>query len=286
VKATGSSGDITNNQFVLIRPMWAGDEGLPHDLSPEAEKLNKCQQSIIQGMDCCFNLFLTTFEEDAESVRPLLNNAKTDLIAGCELARLGYIKPAYTVWRSWFEQSLFLLYFLEAPIHRLGWKVFQEVALGDDPRYRLMLHQLLANSSEKHPFVFVYEDRFTKLLTTLGISTLPKEKKITNQATRILTIFSQGVHGTFQPLAPSSEQVGMELLDRHCNKPLELAGKVILLYYSLLCIDRLGLPDGLIVAMREKVADLQIYSDFLVENIPLVSDFSTHFAFALGSING
>lgn len=53
------------------------------------------------------------------------------------MARTGYLKQAYSLWRSWFEQSIFFLYFLEAPLHKAAWKVKAEISQDDSPQYRL-----------------------------------------------------------------------------------------------------------------------------------------------------
>ena len=154
--------------MVEIRGVWEIEGPLPAVADGNVHALLELERFAIDAVKlCCKTAIAFVDEGNVANVHFLQQSAQADLVAGCELARAGYLKQAYSLWRSWFEQSIFSLYFLEAPIHRAAWKVASEVSLDDNPQYRLMLHQLLNESGERHPFSLVYSDRFFRLLDAL-----------------------------------------------------------------------------------------------------------------------
>lgn len=166
------------------------------------------------------------------------------------------MKQAYSLWRSWFEQSLFALYFLEAPINRRAWKVSEAVKLEDNPKYRLMLHQLLTESGEPHPFTLVYGERHTNLLQAFAIASSPKADRPVPRAVRILTLLSQGVHGTYQPTRAQSSETCLMQVEEHCLPALQKAFSSLSHFWVLLLTDLAALPPGFLIAMRNGNVDL------------------------------
>ncbi|MCK8497232.1 hypothetical protein [Myxococcus fulvus] len=154
-----------------------------------------------------------------EPLASLLVAAETDLIAGCDLARHGYLKQAYALWRSWFEELLIATYFVEAPIVRLAWKTVEEITKpGKRPPISLMSHQLLVTSGDKaHPFAIAYEERFKRLLDALKISQLPKDRYPLTLAEHTITDLSQGVHGTYRPPPINSAHQLPTFIAKHVN---------------------------------------------------------------------
>lgn len=187
--------------------------------------------------------------DDAEQAKSLINSANIDLIAGCELARFGYLKQAYTLWRSWYEQVMFALYFLEAPIHRQAWKVSEIVTTSESPKYRLMLHQLLADSSEKHAFVLVYTDRYIKLLEVLKRGKPAKSRQLLEKAGKILTVLSQGVHGTYRPAFANNDDELSRQIFTHCLPTLEEAWVTVSEFWLLFLINIIDLPSDAVVSL-------------------------------------
>lgn len=127
--------------MITIRPAWNIEATIENDADSPQSQLIGIQIQATQILSLCHEIAENILEKDYVSeVHFLLRSGNNDLVAGCELARAGYLKQAYSLWRSWFEQAMFTLYFLEAPIHRAAWKVSLKVELSDNPKYRLMLH--------------------------------------------------------------------------------------------------------------------------------------------------
>jgi hypothetical protein len=240
--------------MVEIRPIWRLQAGAPAAPDGPVTRLLEIEKTTIDAFELCSSLAPVYLGESQARGTAFLNqSAKVDLVAGCELARCGYLKQAYALWRSWFEQSLFSLYFLEAPLHKAAWKVNAEVTLEDNPQYRLMLHQLLAESGERHAFAIVYNDRFTRVMETLKVSNnqIPKGQRPIARATKILTMLSQGVHGTYQPApAASADEAGAQL-GRHCLPILQGAADSILLFWLLLLTSYVDIPPEVLIKLRE-----------------------------------
>lgn len=238
--------------MIEIRPIWLMPSAPPDIHEGPISALLTQEKLVIEVIRACYELTQYLLDDDAVSgVRFLEQSANADLTAGCELARSGYLKQAYSLWRSWFEQSLFALYFLEAPIHRLAWKVSDEVGLDDNPQYRLMLHQLINDSGERHPFGLVYNDRHHKLLETLKITSSPKTERPVHRAARVLTLLSQGVHGTYQPTRAGSTEACLLQIQQHCLPTLQSAIQSLLHFWVLFLADLYALPPEFVISMRE-----------------------------------
>ena len=86
----------------MIRPIW--------DMSAVIITTNEQQKSllILEGLigttlkiylDIA-RVFEVSTESNINSIESLIYTASVDLVAGCEMARCGYLKQAYTLWRS------------------------------------------------------------------------------------------------------------------------------------------------------------------------------------------
>jgi hypothetical protein len=183
----------------FVRPVWKAASSLSLKAGPLSE-LHALERLVVRELEGFSELAeLVGDSRLVSDMRLLYDNAANDLVAGCELARLGYFKQAYSLWRSWFEQVLFGLFFLESPIHGLAWTVQESLSLDKGPAYRLMLHQLLVEGRDGHPFALVFADRFEKVIGALKYSSVPKDKRVLKRTDKVLTAFSQGVHGTYRP---------------------------------------------------------------------------------------
>ncbi|WP_153066528.1 MULTISPECIES: hypothetical protein [Xanthomonas] len=236
-------------KLVFARPAWGVNERL--FLRGVFNELHLLEKVALQFQDAylaCAALVLS--EDEVSQVRPLVASAAEDLTAGCELARLGFLKQAYTLWRSWFEQVIFALYFLESPISRIAWKVKDEVAVGDKPSHRLMLHQLITESGEKHPFAFVYQARFDATMSGLKKSGIPNDQKILKRTERIFTTLSQGVHGTFRPKSPENTEECSAALSKQGLKTLAEAVNVVGLYWICFFYEFLSFDERMLTDLR------------------------------------
>jgi len=215
------------------------------------QNLLEREKIILHGL-VAFSDFVFSYmdEDDANESKVLIASANTDLVAGIELARFGYLKQAYTLWRSWYEQVLFALYFLEAPIHRQAWKVSEAVSISDSPKYRLMLHQLLAESGEKHAFVLVYADRYEKLMGKMQ-KAAPKKDKPLQKAGKVLTVLSQGVHGTYRPAASKDNSELSKQISTHCLPTLDDAWNVVSQLWLLLLTNIVDLPSEALILLNQ-----------------------------------
>lgn len=236
--------------YVGLGPIWQ-HRLMRHDENAETEHLASLEENAINFV----RNFLTVIEiqkdaDDLVEIRKLIAAAESDLIAGCGLARLGYMKQAYSLWRSWFEQCLFALYFLDAPIHHEAWKVQEEVQLGDSPSYRLMLHQLLNESGEKHPFAAVYSARYTQLLAALKIGKIKSEQHLLKRSTRVLTLLSQGVHGTYRPAPVTNFAELYKSIGTHSVPALQAACETVTEYWLCYIVNTITLPEQMIISLR------------------------------------
>jgi len=235
-----------------FRPIWNIEER-PKDLPAKAfDDLIDLERVVIRGLNA-FSEFVDAYVDEGEATqaRALISTANTDLVAGCELARFGYLKQAYSLWRSWYEQVIFALYFLEAPIHRQAWKVSKSVTIADSPKYRLMLHQLLADSSEKHAFMLVYADRYQKLLEGLKRGKPVKDRQPLIKAGKILTVLSQGVHGTYRPaIAQNEEELSSQLLT-HCIPTLNDAWLTVSEFWLLFLTSLVDFPEDVLIKLAQ-----------------------------------
>jgi hypothetical protein len=236
-----------SSSAVVLRPVWEAvdlggvsrpDQGELVDLE---KRLLSETSEIIASAKHAFNDGFTY------SIESLLEAARTDLVAGCALAHAGYLKQAYSLWRSWFEQSIFAAYFIESPIHSAAWVVNERVEISDSPKVRLMLHQLLADSGEPHPFAVVYADRFDSVLGHLKVS-VPKEQRLIRRASRVLTMLSQGVHGTFRPSVKRNSDLVRQLADG--MSALRTAAKVLAQFWCCLLVVKLDATPEELVELR------------------------------------
>lgn len=238
--------------MIEIRPVWIQDNDAIHAPNGEVADLLTTEKKIIENKNNLLRATASLFDDYyVKELTPLLDSAQRDLTAGCELARTGYLKQSYSLWRSWFEQSVFFLYFLEAPLHKAAWNVKAEVSADDNPQYRLMLHQLLSNSGERHPFAIVYEARFANITSALKYGSIPKDKRPIQRAGRVLTQLSQGVHGTYRPQVPSGLEELRKKLREHCIPVLIESENVLNTLWLSLFADLLALPEQILVKLRE-----------------------------------
>lgn len=192
-----------------MRPIWLRLSDPPAGAAQELDQLWALERAARQPLACVLDL-AHRLNVDVDSVRGIAEGAEADLCVGCEAASAGYFKQAYALWRLWFEQSIFALYFLEAPLHREAWRVVEEVDPGKEPLSKLMLHQLTATSGVKHPFAVVYEHRFASLHSAIKVASNMKSTEALRLVKDCETDMSQGVHGTFtpRPLASPAELPG------------------------------------------------------------------------------
>jgi len=265
--------------MIAIRPVWNTAVPKRGDLPAEVVALLAVEERIVRASDVYLELARILAEEEyVDELASLMRSAHRDLTGGCEMARTGYIKQAYSLWRSWFEQSIFFLYFLEAPLHKAAWKVKAEISQDDSPQYRLMLHQLFADSSEKHPFTLVYDARFTSLTAALKISSVPKAQRPIQRASRVLTVLSQGVHGTYQPQSAENLEALCSQLDTHCKPVLVAAEEVLNTLWMLLITDVIALPEEVLVKLREGSVLPQALTDAGVDEADSVAKLAPFFA--------
>ena len=211
--------------------------------------LEKLIVSTSQSYIAVLRKFEVSTDSDIKEAGSLLKTASVDLIAGCELARCGYLKQAYTLWRSWFEQSLFALYFLEAPIHRAAWKVSDSISLADSPQYRLMLHQLLNQTGERHAFALVYNERQSAVRQNLKCGNARKDQ-VVDRATKVLTLLSQGVHGTFRPTQVESSDKACVQIGAHATPALLNAWSIVSEFWLLFIVNVIDLPTDALIELR------------------------------------
>ncbi|WXH27905.1 hypothetical protein WA016_01837 [Myxococcus stipitatus] len=240
--------------MIPIRPIWSQRIGptLAPD-APHTAQLLSIEAATIGHLDAAYRAALKVHhEENVEAVSPLLNSASADLVSGCELARSGYFKQAYALWRAWYEQTLFAIYFIEAPMHRRAWRCFRELELGKEPPHKLMLHQLLTEKGEKaHPFAVVYADRFKTLTGALRIQ-LKADQRLIEIATHRLTDLSQGVHGTYRPDPPNSPEQLESAIQKHAIPALRLTSRVVGLFTFICIQSQSELQEQQIIRMRDR----------------------------------
>lgn len=244
--------------MIEIRAVWEIASKIPVSPHEAVNELIGLECSIVEDGGRCMAFAEAFIDQDTVTgIHSISQSAITDLVSGCELARAGYFKQAYSLWRSWFEQAIFSLYFLEAPMHREAWKVSEEVALNDNPQHRLMLHQLLNESGERHPFSLVYSNRFARLVDTFRMDAgrIAKGNKPIPRATRVLTALSQGVHGTYQPARVATDVELSDRLKKHCLLVLAEAAEVLNLFWLLLVTSAVDLPERALLALREGDSD-------------------------------
>ncbi len=245
-------------KMIEIRPIWNTTPLDAAELTDEISSLLTIEKRINEASKVYLDLSKRVMDEGyIEELSSLSKSAHIDLVGGCEMARTGYIKQAYSLWRSWFEQTIFYLYFLEAPLHRAAWLVKTEVSQDDNPQYRLMLHQLLADSGEKHPFAIVYDSRYTRLTNLLKISNVPKAQRPIQKSNRVMITLSQGVHGTYQPQSAQNMAFLGDQIARHCQPVLESAEQMINTYWILFLTDMLGLPEEVLFGLRDGKANAE-----------------------------
>ena len=238
------------SKLVPVRPVWCVATGL-NGISGQVAKLHAREKQALGDM----GVFLRLVEKmvDAEltdSVLPLNKTATNDLVAGCELARVGYLKQAFSLWRAWFEQVIFALFFIESPIYHMAWAVTQTVGLEDNPKFRLILHQIVSEGSEKHPFAIVYSERFVQLLSRLKVSNLSKDRYVVKRPGRVLTALSQGVHGTYRPKDIDGEAKIDERLEKDVIPIFDEMAKVVGQLWCLYLMYQMDMSDDMLLQLR------------------------------------
>lgn len=271
---------------VIVRPIW--NLGLPMNISEDEPRRLLELEGKIEATFRSYIEVITTFDAASEAtvdaIESLLATARVDLVGGCEMARCGYLKQAYTLWRSWFEQSFFALYFLEAPLYRYAWKVSESVSLKDSPQYRLMLHQLLADSSEKHPFALVYNERHSMLVEMLKASKQSKEQEPVKRAARVLTQLSQGVHGTYRPSAMASHELVCTQIGVNGIPALEGAWAVISEFWLLFIANAVDLPEEGWVSLRNGELDVERAKKYLGDDAGVLTTLNESFMTAFKNL--
>lgn len=211
----------SSKNTVEIRPIWERLSSLETSTLPSyVTEIHSCERNAVNAIQAAVLAARQLYDDErVDNIEPIVRHALADFVAGCELVRAGYIRQAYALWRSWLEQVVFALYFLEAPLHLAAWKRVEKVSSGSEPPYKLMLHEILKKGGEKpHPFAVVYNERFKSLYAALKVSPPSKRAPLTT-ATELLGDLSQGVHGTFQPEMMTSDAELSQAYDKHI-KPL------------------------------------------------------------------
>lgn len=179
--------------MIEVRAIWERALPPPDGLADSIQRLTEIAARGVQELNNSLAAAVRVHLDLAERVRPTVDSANVDMIAGCELARCGYFKQAYALWRAWLEQAMFALYFLEAPLHLAAWKPAEEIRLGTEPETKLMLHQLLVGGGDKaHHFAVVYRERSEAVLRAWRITPVKAADPI-RIANRRLGDLSQGV---------------------------------------------------------------------------------------------
>lgn len=270
--------------MIEIRPSWhSGASAIAS--SANINRLVEAEQRLIQSTNVSLAILgCFTEQERVDQLSALTGSAEKDLIAGTEIARCGYLKQAYSLWRSWFEQTIFAIYFFEAPLHRLAWRVSDAVSLEEGgPPYRLMLHQLIKGSGEKHPFAIVYEERFAQVREALRMSKTSKKSDLMNKADRVLTALSQGVHGTFQPKLPAGVEDVERDMERHALEVLGGAAQVVEIFWALLVSSVVAFPESFLLKLREGQITEQDIVDVFEDAEPSILAFQPVFSRAFSA---
>ncbi|HEX7958567.1 MAG TPA: hypothetical protein VF493_01530 [Terriglobales bacterium] len=188
---------------MTFRPIWNRDHPPEEKKDELFERLAALEQ---RGRDVVENLIkaVSILGCDVDNVSRIADQAVTDIVAGADLARHGYAKQALTLMRSWYEQAFFVLYFLEAPLHRLAWVQEPEINFGHRPKSPLMLHQFFTTGRDPHPFAVAYKIRLDNLFLRLKLQLSNKQEPAT-VAEACLTDLSKGVHGTYSPTTPRTD---------------------------------------------------------------------------------
>lgn len=242
--------------MIFIRPIWARNSAVAAGgQATQVTTLLELEKRAIQQIELTLNAVAKVADDDekVDAVRPLVTSACTDLVAGAELARAGYFKQAYSLWRAWYEQTLFALYFVEAPLHRAAWRQVTRIEPGKEPPLKLMLHQVLVEEGDKaHAFAVVYAERFLALFNSIALSTPPKDLRPIKLAERRLTDFSQGVHGTYQPVPVRADAELPSALDEHVIPLLRATVRLIGIFGFVCVQSQLSFSAEQLVRMRDR----------------------------------
>ena len=106
---------------------------------------------------------------------------------------------------------------------------------------------------------------------------MPKAQRPIVRATRVLTMLSQGVHGTYQPRQPSSSEEACKLLADHCNPILRDAADTILVFWLLFLTSTIDPPPDVLVALREGVVDPEALKASQVNEPQMIADLAPLF---------
>jgi hypothetical protein len=236
--------------MTMLRPSWQHDLPLwgPH-IEPIAQ-LMSIESIAREQVERSLNALPPDLQTSIDAIRPIIETANVDLTIGCDVARGGHLKQAFSLWRAWFEQSLFALYFLEAPLHRRAWRTVDAVGAGKRPAFSLMLHQILVSDGDRaDPFGLVYKERCDNLLAALRIS-LKKDLHPLRVATHRLTDLSQGVHGTFRPARVAAETDLGPALNKHALPVLRSTVRVVGFLWFVCVQSSLDLSAEQVIGMR------------------------------------
>ncbi len=238
----------------LIRCIW--ERWSPISPAPEGDEIRNLltlEAETKQQARLSFAAAQTAYSKDlVEPLEPLFEAAMTDFVAGCELARTGYMKQAYSLWRAWFEEMIFVIYFIEAPMHRLAWRSVDQITVtGKEPPVKLMLHQVLGESGgNAHPFGVVYAERFESIFSALKV-TLGKKASPLKMATQRLSDLSQGVHGTFRPKVATSAADLPNDIKKHALSVVIPTAHLLGMFWFVCVASALSISETSFAAMKE-----------------------------------
>ncbi len=237
--------------MIEIRAVWERDSPPPAGLPAPVQRLTDIVARGIRELNQSAEAASRVHGDVTERIKPIVESANIDMMAGCELARCGYFKQAYSLWRSWLEQAIFALYFLEAPLHLSAWKTAEEISMGREPETKLMLHQLLVAGRDKgHHFSAVYEERCEAVLRAWRVTRVRAANPI-RIANQRLGDLSQGVHGTFRPQPIVGTDRLPDEVTRHVLPVLTSAVRVVGFLWFVNIQSHLDLADEQLTQVRK-----------------------------------
>lgn len=236
--------------MIEIRPIWERDSPAPAGLPDPVQRLTELGARSIRQLSLSVDAATHVHGEIVERIRPIIESANVDMVAGCELARCGYFKQAYSLWRSWLEQAMFALYFVESPLHLSAWKASEEIRMGTEPETKLMLHQLLVAGGERaHHFSVVYQERCEAVLRAWRVTPVRAADAIRIANSRLGDL-SQGVHGTFRPQPIGSDAELPGEVTRHVLPVLTSGVRLVGFLWFVNIQSHLDLADEQLTQMR------------------------------------
>ncbi|MBM4440103.1 MAG: hypothetical protein FJ027_06765 [Candidatus Rokubacteria bacterium] len=238
--------------MIEIRAIWEREQPPPAGLQDSVHELTEVTARALHHQNRALVAAGQIHGEIVDRIKPIAESAGVDLVASCELARCGYFKQAYALWRAWFEQAILALYFLEAPLHLAAWKTSEDIRPGIEPETKLMLHQLLVVGGPRaHHFSTVYRERCEAVLRAWRVTPARRADALV-VATSRLSDFSQGVHGTFRPPPISGDPELSPGVARHALPVLMSAARVVSFLWFVNIQSHLDLSDEQLVGMRTR----------------------------------